>query len=92
MLLIVRFHANIPAPPLILTLSPSALSGAFGSGAAFAFEDAYVLAQALVYTHARNENISEALRLYDEVRSPHYKNLVRLFNSLAWYNSLLACS
>lgn len=44
------------------------LSGAFGSGAAFAFEDAYVLAQALAYTHSRDENISEALKLYDEVR------------------------
>ncbi|AAW41352.2 conserved hypothetical protein [Cryptococcus deneoformans JEC21] len=59
------------------------LSGAFGSGAAFAFEDAYVLAQALVYTHARNENISEALRLYDEVRSPHYKNLYAILTGFA---------
>lgn len=68
MLLIVGFHANLTTPMFVLTLSRSALSGAFGSGAAFAFEDAYVLAQALAYTHSRDENISEALKLYDEVR------------------------
>lgn len=92
MLLIVGFHANLTTPMFVLTLSRSALSGAFGSGAAFAFEDAYVLAQALVYTHSRDENISEALKLYDEVRSPHYKGLVSLFNSHKWYESLLTCS
>ncbi|WWC97646.1 hypothetical protein V866_004530 [Kwoniella sp. B9012] len=56
------------------------LSGAFGSGAAFAFEDAYVLAQALLYTHQRQKPISEALVLYDEVRSPHYKGLYEILN------------
>ncbi|OWT37740.1 salicylate hydroxylase [Cryptococcus neoformans Bt1] len=59
------------------------LSGAFGSGAAFAFEDAYVLAQALAYTHSRDENISEALKLYDEVRSPHYKGLYAILSGFA---------
>ncbi|TRM56097.1 hypothetical protein BD626DRAFT_621173 [Schizophyllum amplum] len=59
------------------------LSGAFGSGAAFAFEDAYVLAQALSYTHSRGDDLSEALRLYDEVRSPHYKNLYAVLNGFA---------
>ncbi|ODN73690.1 hypothetical protein L202_07235 [Cryptococcus amylolentus CBS 6039] len=61
------------------------LSGAFGSGAAFAFEDAYVLAQALSYTYRQTQSgqgstkgaVGEALELYDGVRSPHYKNLVR---------------
>lgn len=92
MLLIVCFHDNLSTPMFVLTLSLSALSGAFGSGAAFAFEDAYVLAQALAYAHSRDENISEALKLYDEVRSPHYKSLASLFNSLKWYESLLTCS
>ncbi|OCF43458.1 salicylate hydroxylase [Kwoniella heveanensis CBS 569] len=57
------------------------LSGAFGSGAAFAFEDAYVLTKALEYTHSRGQPIGEALRLYDEVRSPHYKGLYAILNS-----------
>ncbi|ODN86831.1 salicylate hydroxylase [Cryptococcus wingfieldii CBS 7118] len=63
------------------------LSGAFGSGAAFAFEDAYVLAQSLSLTHTHRHRtdrgegaskaaVGEALELYDGVRSPHYKNLV----------------
>ncbi|OCF72395.1 salicylate hydroxylase [Kwoniella mangroviensis CBS 8886] len=56
------------------------LSGAFGSGAAFAFEDAYVLAQALSYTHQRQKPISQALVLYDAVRSPHYKGLYEILN------------
>ncbi|WRT63140.1 uncharacterized protein IL334_000043 [Kwoniella shivajii] len=56
------------------------LSGAFGSGAAFAFEDAYVLAKALAYTKAKGEPIGEALKLYDEVRSPHYKGLYAILN------------
>ncbi|WWC90250.1 uncharacterized protein L201_005183 [Kwoniella dendrophila CBS 6074] len=57
------------------------LSGAFGSGAAFAFEDAYILAQALRYTHEHKQPISKALTLYDEVRSPHYKGLYEILNS-----------
>ncbi|WVW81189.1 hypothetical protein I302_103180 [Kwoniella bestiolae CBS 10118] len=56
------------------------LSGAFGSGAAFAFEDAYVLAQALLYTHERKKPVSGALKLYDDVRSPHYKGLYKILN------------
>ncbi|WWC67382.1 uncharacterized protein I206_101290 [Kwoniella pini CBS 10737] len=59
------------------------LSGAFGSGAAFAFEDAYVLAQALLYTHKNGESVSQAIRLYDEVRSPHYKGLYQILNNFA---------
>ncbi|WVQ94612.1 hypothetical protein IAU59_001692 [Kwoniella sp. CBS 9459] len=57
------------------------LSGAFGSGAAFAFEDAYVLAKALGYTRSTGKSISQALRYYDEVRSPHYKGLYAILNS-----------
>ncbi|WWC57515.1 uncharacterized protein I303_100047 [Kwoniella dejecticola CBS 10117] len=59
------------------------LSGAFGSGAAFAFEDAYVLAQALLYTRKKGETVSEAIKFYDEVRSPHYKGLYQILNSFA---------
>lgn len=56
------------------------MSGAFGSGAAFAFEDAYVLARAIDHVHQRSLGMETGLRLYDEVRSPHYKALVRSFH------------
>ncbi|WVR03025.1 hypothetical protein IAU60_000014 [Kwoniella sp. DSM 27419] len=56
------------------------LSGAFGAGAAFAFEDAYVLAKALEYVHVKRRSLSQALRLYDDVRSPHYKGLYAILN------------
>lgn len=53
----------------------SALSGAFGSGAAFAFEDAFVLAQAVRHSLTNQEDVAQALRVYDEIRAPHYKAL-----------------
>ncbi|PIG88741.1 hypothetical protein AARAC_000507 [Aspergillus arachidicola] len=51
------------------------LSGAFGAGAGFALEDVYVLARAVQWAHERNLPISNALDLYDKVRSPHYKDM-----------------
>ncbi|BDD55826.1 hypothetical protein MPDQ_004901 [Monascus purpureus] len=57
------------------------LSGAFGSGAAFALEDGWILARALEYAHRKNDNgslttpkaaITEALSIFDEIRSPYY--------------------
>ncbi|KAK8844851.1 hypothetical protein IAR55_006701 [Kwoniella newhampshirensis] len=59
------------------------LSGAFGSGAAFAFEDAHVLARAIQYAHNHNRSVGEALKLYDEIRSPHYKSLYSVLNEFA---------
>jgi salicylate hydroxylase len=52
--------------------SSHALSGAFGSGAGFAMEDGWVLAQALV--HARNDRLA-ALALFDELRVPYYARM-----------------
>lgn len=52
-----------------------ALSGAFGSGAAFAFEDAYVLKAVIGYALERSEDLGYALRLFDEVRGPRYQRL-----------------
>lgn len=52
------------------------LSGAFGSGAAFAFEDAYVLKAALGYAHDRGLGAGYALELFDSVRGPRYEGLV----------------
>ncbi|RDW76583.1 FAD-dependent oxidoreductase [Aspergillus mulundensis] len=51
------------------------LSGAFGAGAAFAFEDSFVLSRALSWAYTRDLQLSEGLDLYDRVRSPHYKAL-----------------
>ncbi|KAL4964574.1 FAD-dependent oxidoreductase [Aspergillus stella-maris] len=48
------------------------LSGAFGAGAAFAFEDSFVLSRAVTWAHERKHNIARGLDLYDRVRSPHY--------------------
>ena len=46
--------------------------GAFGSGAAFALEDGWILARAIEYTRARERPLSEALDIFDEIRSPYY--------------------
>ena len=46
--------------------------GAFGSGAAFALEDGWILARAIELTRARERPLSEALEIFDEIRSPYY--------------------
>lgn len=52
--------------------SSHALSGAFGSGAGFAMEDGWVLAQALA--RFRNDR-KRALELFDAVRLPYYARM-----------------
>ena len=54
-----------------------ALSGAFGSGAGFAMEDGWVLAQALKLYH---NDVSRALPLFDTIRVPYYS---RMYSHLA---------
>jgi salicylate hydroxylase len=49
-----------------------ALSGAFGSGAAFAMEDGWILAQALAYF---NNDLQRALPLFDHIRLPYYSRM-----------------
>lgn len=51
------------------------LSGAFGAGAGFALEDAYVLADGLRWAHTEGRPFADELELFDRVRSPHYKAL-----------------
>lgn len=63
--------------------SQSALSGAFGSGAAFAFEDAYVLSQAIDLAIKTGRPIADALHEYDEIRSPHYEALYNVLDGYA---------
>jgi len=46
--------------------------GAFGSGAAFALEDGWILARAIEHTRARERPLSEALEIFDDIRSPYY--------------------
>ncbi|KAN0116959.1 FAD/NAD(P)-binding domain containing protein [Hyaloscypha variabilis] len=49
-----------------------ALSGAFGSGAGFAMEDGWVLAQALALF---GNDLNKALPLFDEIRLPYYAKM-----------------
>ncbi|RFU30121.1 hypothetical protein B7463_g6227, partial [Scytalidium lignicola] len=48
------------------------LSGAFGSGAAFALEDGWILARAIEHTGSSPESIVKALDIFDTIRSPYY--------------------
>lgn len=52
--------------------SSHALSGAFGSGAGFAMEDGWVIAQALALT---GNDRNQALALFDRVRVPYYHRM-----------------
>ena len=55
--------------------------GAFGSGAAFAMEDAYILAQAVEYSVQNKSTttaaaaVKQALDILDEIRSPYYERM-----------------
>lgn len=49
--------------------------GAFGSGATFAMEDGWILARALEYTQSRSLPVSEALEIFNTVRSPYYAKM-----------------
>jgi salicylate hydroxylase len=49
--------------------------GHFGSGAGFALEDTYVLGRVLEWAWQRDKPLSNALELFDSIRSPHYDNL-----------------
>ncbi|KAJ3538983.1 hypothetical protein NM208_g5670 [Fusarium decemcellulare] len=59
------------------------LSGAFGAGAAFALEDAHVLAGALGWAASSTRDLHDALRLFDSVRSPHYRALYQTMDTIA---------
>ncbi|KAL3426778.1 salicylate hydroxylase [Phlyctema vagabunda] len=52
--------------------SSHALSGAFGSGAGFAMEDGWVLAQALAVS---NNDLQKAVPLFDSIRVPYYSRM-----------------
>ncbi|KAL1759571.1 hypothetical protein FB107DRAFT_287573 [Schizophyllum commune] len=59
------------------------LSGAFGSGAAFAFEDAYALKHAIDFAQSHGQDLEYALQLFDSVRAPRYKDLYGVLDEMA---------
>lgn len=54
-------------------------SGAFGSGAAFALEDGWILAKAIELTRDTSDSLSTALEVFDTIRSPYYLRMSVLF-------------
>lgn len=70
---VISSHGNIA----LIGDASHPLSGAFGAGAGFALEDAHVLARSLAWANSRfpQTPITEALQLFDQIRSPHYKGL-----------------
>ena len=57
-----------------------ALSGAFGSGAGFAIEDGWVLAQALKYYL---NDLHQALPLFNRIRLPYYSRMYEHLSGVA---------
>lgn len=60
------------------------LSGAFGSGAAFAMEDGWILARAIEHTITSNTTIKDALEIFQRIRAPYYERMHVAFLSPAW--------
>ncbi|TVY71450.1 FAD-dependent monooxygenase tropB, partial [Lachnellula suecica] len=56
------------------------LTGAFGSGAAFAMQDGWILAQAIAHTR---HSIPAALAIFDEIRSPYYRRMYEYLDGQA---------
>ncbi|KAJ0300851.1 hypothetical protein Brms1b_012631 [Colletotrichum noveboracense] len=65
------------------------LSGAFGAGAGFALEDVWALTRSLDFARANGEGLAAALKLYDQIRSPHYRDLYGVLDNFAAVNSKL---
>ncbi|KAI8243104.1 2-heptyl-3-hydroxy-4(1H)-quinolone synthase [Colletotrichum sp. SAR 10_96] len=65
------------------------LSGAFGAGAGFALEDVWALTRSLDFARTNGEGLAVALKLYDQIRSPHYRDLYGVLDNFAAVNSKL---
>ncbi|KAF9875421.1 hypothetical protein CkaCkLH20_07241 [Colletotrichum karsti] len=63
------------------------LSGAFGAGAGFALEDVYALTRSIDFSLRRGEDLVAALKLYDSIRSPHYRDLYGVLDNFAEVNA-----
>lgn len=60
------------------------LSGAFGSGAAFAMEDGWILARAIEYSISSRTVFRDALDIFQRIRGPYYERMyVFLFSFLS---------
>ncbi|KAL6243788.1 hypothetical protein RBB50_009222 [Rhinocladiella similis] len=60
------------------------LSGAFGSGAAFAIEDGWILARTIEYAYSRatSQPLTKALDMFDRIRSPYYLRMYQYLDGL----------
>ncbi|KAK1716186.1 uncharacterized protein BDZ83DRAFT_587412 [Colletotrichum acutatum] len=65
------------------------LSGAFGAGAGFALEDVYALTQSIDWHWSNGGDLSAALELYDQIRSPHYRDLYKVLDDFGAMNTTL---
>ncbi|KAK2047172.1 FAD/NAD(P)-binding domain-containing protein [Colletotrichum somersetense] len=65
------------------------LSGAFGAGAGFALEDVYALTRSVDWARRNAKGLRAALELYDQIRSPHYRDLYGVLDNFATLNSAL---
>ncbi|KAL0932244.1 salicylate hydroxylase [Colletotrichum truncatum] len=65
------------------------LSGAFGAGAGFALEDVYALTRSVDFAWKNGEGLKAALQLYDQIRSPHYRDLYGVLDNFAVINTKL---
>lgn len=63
--------------------------GAFGSGAAFALEDGWILARAIEHVRSISQPLSKALDIFDSVRSPYYHRM--LVQSIRFSNFFDGC-
>ncbi|KAJ3542925.1 hypothetical protein NM208_g3843 [Fusarium decemcellulare] len=71
-------------------------AGAFSSGTSFAWEDSSTLASALKYAYQKHKNqwdagtVGDALHIYDEIRSTHYKKVFQQVMKFeeGWKNDL----
>lgn len=57
---------------LFLPLTYLDWTGAFGSGAAFALEDGWILARAIEHARSTGQPLATALEIFDAIRSPYY--------------------
>lgn len=60
------------------------LSGAFGSGAAFAMEDGWILARAIEYSVDSKTGLGDALEIFQRIRGPYYERMYVSFLSQCW--------
>jgi salicylate hydroxylase len=51
------------------------LSGAFGSGVAFAMEDGWILARAIEYSINSGTVLRDALEIFQRIRGPYYERM-----------------